>query len=372
MGRSRLAWLFVLLTLAGVLGHSVVLAQENTYVIQPGDSLYRIAVRYGLTVSQLAQANNISNTWQIYAGQTLIIPNPDGTVPGTAAESIVAYEGGTPLYHTVRRGDNLASIARRYSLTADQLAEMNNIVNPNLIYAGQQLLVGMQMGTETVVPAAVASAAELVAAPVAEQFTGGETQLVERRHVVQPGEYLSQIAVRYGVPWTAIAQANNIYNPDTVYAGQSLIIPGAAQTISADGQVMVTYGLDYVPAAPPAPTGIGREILVDLSDSRVYAYENGILVRNVIASMGRPNTPTVQGNFTVQRKYVSQAMSGPGYYLPDVPYILYFYQGYALHGTYWHNNFGQPMSNGCVNLQTHEAEWFFNWADVGTPVRVQA
>lgn len=384
MGRSRLGRLVAIMGLAGVLltAQGLAVAQNSTYVVQPGDNLFRIAVQYGVTVNQLAQVNNIANTWQIYAGQTLIIPGPEAAPLTVAAaapvDNVVTYDGGTPLYHTVRRGDNLVDIARRYNLTPDQLAEMNNITNPNVIYAGQELLVGMQMGTGAVVPlvvageAAAAPAGELLAAPVAETYTGGETQVLEQRHTVQPGEYLSQIAVRYGVPWTAIAQANSIYNPDTVFAGQSLVIPGAAQTIGADGQILVTYGLDYIPAAPPAPTGIGREILVDLSDSRVYAYENGILVRNVIASMGRAATPTVQGDFTVQRKYVSQAMTGPGYYLPDVPYILYFFQGYALHGTYWHNNFGQPMSHGCVNLQTHEAEWFFAWADVGTPVRVQA
>lgn len=63
-------------------------------------------------------------------------------------------------------------------------------------------------------------------------------------------------------------------------------------------------------------------------------------------------------------------MSGPGYYLPDVPYVMYFYRGYGLHGTYWHNNFGVPMSHGCVNLRTEDAAWLFDWASVGTPVTV--
>ena len=49
---------------------------------------------------------------------------------------------------------------------------------------------------------------------------------------------------------------------------------------------------------------------------------------------------------------------------------LYFYGGYALHGTYWHANFGHPMSHGCVNLPTAEAEWLFHWADVGTMVNI--
>ena len=63
-------------------------------------------------------------------------------------------------------------------------------------------------------------------------------------------------------------------------------------------------------------------------------------------------------------------MSGPGYYLPDVPYVMYFYDGYGLHGTYWHSNFGTPMSHGCVNLSIPDAEWLYNWADVGTLVNI--
>jgi lipoprotein-anchoring transpeptidase ErfK/SrfK len=63
-------------------------------------------------------------------------------------------------------------------------------------------------------------------------------------------------------------------------------------------------------------------------------------------------------------------MSGPGYSLPDVPFTMFFYQGYAIHGTYWHNNFGTPMSHGCVNLTIPDAEWIYNWSSVGTLVNV--
>ena len=69
-------------------------------------------------------------------------------------------------------------------------------------------------------------------------------------------------------------------------------------------------------------------------------------------------------------KYIEDDMSGPDYFLPQVPYTMYFFQGYGIHGTYWHNSFGRPMSHGCVNLPVSEAQWFFNWAEVGTPVRV--
>jgi lipoprotein-anchoring transpeptidase ErfK/SrfK len=63
-------------------------------------------------------------------------------------------------------------------------------------------------------------------------------------------------------------------------------------------------------------------------------------------------------------------MSGPGYYLPGVPYTMYFYKGYGLHGTYWHSNFGTPMSHGCVNLKTEDAGWLYNWASIGTIVNI--
>ena len=63
-------------------------------------------------------------------------------------------------------------------------------------------------------------------------------------------------------------------------------------------------------------------------------------------------------------------MSGPGYFLPGVPFTMYFYKGYGLHGTYWHNNFGTPMSHGCVNLTIPDSEWLYGFASIGTLVNV--
>jgi lipoprotein-anchoring transpeptidase ErfK/SrfK len=63
-------------------------------------------------------------------------------------------------------------------------------------------------------------------------------------------------------------------------------------------------------------------------------------------------------------------MVGPGYDLPGVPWVMYFYSGYAIHGAYWHNNFGAPMSHGCVNMTPGEAQILYNWAPIGTEVYV--
>jgi len=53
-----------------------------------------------------------------------------------------------------------------------------------------------------------------------------------------------------------------------------------------------------------------------------------------------------------------------------VPYVMYFYRGYGIHGTYWHSNFGYPMSHGCVNMETSQAGWLYNWAYVGILVNI--
>ena len=132
----------------------------------------------------------------------------------------------------------------------------------------------------------------------------------------------------------------------------------------------------YVPPTPGqkpvyAASGNGaRWIDVDLTNQMVYAYEGDVIVNSFLVSTGTWATPTVTGQYKVYVKYKSAKMSGPGYYLPNVPYIMYFYKGYGLHGTYWHNNFGTPMSHGCVNLRTEDAGWLFNWASVGTVVNV--
>jgi lipoprotein-anchoring transpeptidase ErfK/SrfK len=123
-----------------------------------------------------------------------------------------------------------------------------------------------------------------------------------------------------------------------------------------------------VPVISPPVVASEKWIDVDLTQQRMTAYEGNTPVFQALVSTGLLNTPTVVGQFHIYWKLSSTAMAGPGYYLPGVPYTMYFYRGYALHGTYWHNNFGRPMSHGCVNLRTEDAQWLFNWADPPLPV----
>ena len=132
----------------------------------------------------------------------------------------------------------------------------------------------------------------------------------------------------------------------------------------------VTPAVGREQASYPAEGDSERWIDVNLSEQRVYAYEGDIVVNSFLASTGVAQTPTVTGNYKIYVKVRVQDMSGPGYYLTDVPYVMFFYGDYGLHGTYWHNNFGTPMSRGCVNLTVDEAAWLFSWASVGTTVNV--
>jgi lipoprotein-anchoring transpeptidase ErfK/SrfK len=124
-------------------------------------------------------------------------------------------------------------------------------------------------------------------------------------------------------------------------------------------------------AAPGPLAGSGtRWIDVNLSRQTVYVYEGDALVNSFLVSTGTWKYPTVTGQYHIYVKLRYTDMTGPDYYVPNVPYTMYFYKGYALHGTYWHHNFGTPMSHGCVNLSVPDAAWLFDFASVGTLVNV--
>ncbi len=111
-------------------------------------------------------------------------------------------------------------------------------------------------------------------------------------------------------------------------------------------------------------------IEIDLLKQRLIAWEGKTPVYAIIISTGKDSTPTRTGTFAIQSKYRLARMQGPDYDVPDVPYTMYYDGGNAIHGAYWHNNFGIPVSHGCTNVAVNHAKWLFNWAPIGTPVIV--
>ena len=113
-----------------------------------------------------------------------------------------------------------------------------------------------------------------------------------------------------------------------------------------------------------------RWIEIDLSRQRLIAWEGNTAVYAVVISSGKSSTPTRTGTFAVETKYRVARMTGDDYDVPDVPYTMYYDGGMAIHGAYWHNLFGNPVTHGCTNVAVNHAKWLFEWASVGTPVVV--
>jgi LysM repeat protein len=322
--RRTITALTLAVVLAALLLPSAAEAQGVTHVVQRGENLSRIAARYGTTVQAIMNANGLRNPNFVYVGQRLTIPGGGGG--GSSG-------GGSGGVHVVQRGETLYSIARRYGTTTAALVTANGLRNPNFIYAGQRLVIPGGGGSSR---------------------GGGSASSTGLVHVVQRGETLSSIARRYGTTAAALASANGLRNPNLIYVGQRLrITSGGGASSGSSG----TSG-----------STAGRWIDVDLSSQRVRAYQDNTAVRTMVVSTGIARYPTPTGRFRIYAKYPSVTMSGPGYYLPGVPHTMFFYRGYALHGTYWHNNFGTPMSHGCINLTRSDAAWLYGWASVGTLV----
>jgi hypothetical protein len=115
-------------------------------------------------------------------------------------------------------------------------------------------------------------------------------------------------------------------------------------------------------------TGAEKWIEVNLTEQKLRAWEGNNLFLESLISSGK-TFPTPTGEFRIWVKFKYTKMSGGSkenktyYYLPNVPYTMYFYNSFGLHGTYWHNNFGHPMSHGCVNLPTPIAEKLYYWTN---------
>lgn len=158
------------------------------YIVQAGDTLKKIADKFFTTVEYLVDLNKINDPNMIYVGQELLVPIKEETVssPETSSNTVT---------YVVKSGDTLGKIAQRYGLTVNDIVSINKISDPNMIDAGQELLIPM----ENEIP-----------------------QPVE--HIVQNGETLWLISQKYGVAMDTIVKNNNLSNPDEIFLGQKLVI----------------------------------------------------------------------------------------------------------------------------------------------------
>ncbi|MFN2115611.1 MAG: LysM peptidoglycan-binding domain-containing protein [Anaerolineae bacterium] len=175
--------------------------QQTVHIVQPGDTLYSIANKYGVSAASIAQANGLVNPDYIYVGQRLVIPG--------------SYHPGTPGYppsgsctHVVALGETLSGIAWQYGTTVAALMQANGISNPDYIYAGQTLTIP---GCGN--PPGPGPAPSPGPGPCGSHY------------IVRHGDTLSGIAFRHGTTVNALANANGLHYPYVIYPGQRLYVP---------------------------------------------------------------------------------------------------------------------------------------------------
>lgn len=120
---------------------------------------------------------------------------------------------------------------------------------------------------------------------------------------------------------------------------------------------------------------IEKKIIVNLNQQRLRYYFNNVELGNFLISSGLPRTPTPRGTFAVLKKRPLVWYLGENYSYPGTQWNLLFKQGalggYYVHGAYWHNKFGRPMSHGCVNVNYSDMERLYNFAQEDMPVIIE-
>ncbi|HLE30858.1 MAG TPA: LysM peptidoglycan-binding domain-containing protein [Anaerolineales bacterium] len=213
---------------------------DTIYIVQPGDNLFRISLKFNVSVSALMAANGITNPNLIFVGQRLVIPSP-GTVVTPPATTTSPPPSGSTTTYVVQRGDTLYLISLRFNVSISALMAANGITNPNLIFVGQRLTIPGAGAPPTATPPPGAT-------PAPTTPPSGSTV-----YIVQPGDVLWRIALKFGVSASAIIAANGLTNPNLLFVGQRLIIPvpGAAPTPAP------TQGGTPAPTTVPPPSGSG-------------------------------------------------------------------------------------------------------------------
>lgn len=354
----RARWVAGWLALVLVLVLPQAVRAEIVHVIEPGENLTQVARRYNMPPRELAAYNQILDLNHVIIGQKIRIPEAGAgaNLPERIVEDMVVAGSASPAapaqpvtsvpdlpgsggYHVVRQGEALGAIAKLYGIPLGELMRLNGLTDANHVLIGQLLRLTARVDA---------------ALPLGQKAPAPADTI----YVVQEGDTLASIAQAHNTTAEQIMSANGLPNAGFVYAGQRLRIrmPAAADK---------AFGIKDAPADGE------RWIQIDLSDQTLTAYQGDVAVLHTYVSTGKDATPTVPGTFAVYLKYESQRMTGEDYDLPGVPWVMYYDGDFAIHGAYWHANFGVPTSHGCTNMRIDEAKALYEWAPMGTRVVVQ-
>jgi hypothetical protein len=168
--------------------------------------------------------------------------------------------------------------------------------------------------------------------------------------------------------WTADHTQNYVGRYTLVYLYASLKADGTTWYLIGPGQWVARTGLaQLIPASRPGGVG-GKWVAVDVVQQILTAYEEDRLVFATLISSGKGKYYTRLGLFHVYLRALTDDMSSlmgasDAYHIYDVPFVMYFDNGEALHGSSWHDDYGTPMSHGCVNMTISDAHWMYDWTE---------
>ena len=317
------------------------------HIVQPGETLSQIAKQYGTTVESLQELNDLPDANYVWYGQRLLVDTEAATAPQREEE----YQ-----LYTVQPGDTLFRLAGKHGISLTRLMTINGFTSEEWLSLGQELLVPKALAP---VPQTDFSVTDLHSATPVPEMKPGQTRLAV--HTVQTGESISDIAELHEVNPGALARLNELQNNGTLEPGRVLRIP-------TDNALELLEGMSQRLDRALYPTLSERWVEVDLNEQMAIAYEGARPVKVFVISSGFGDNPTITGTFRIWVKIAMQDMrggsraAGDSYHVTEVKNVQYFFEDYAFHGTYWHSNFGTPMSRGCINLTEEDAEWLFDWA----------
>lgn len=162
----------------------------------------------------------------------------------------------------------------------------------------------------------------------------------------------------------------------TQLANVAELTASIVDAVQKEQNVTLTMNIKTAKAKTINLDGYDKWIEVDLTNQTVTAYERANAVNSFVIASGLPGYETPTGEYEIWLRVRSQTMQGGSkadgsyYNIPNVEWVSYFYQDYALHGAWWREKFGAPASHGCVNMTNEDAKWVYNWAPLGTKVIV--
>ena len=340
------------------------LGATGLHVVQPGESLPRIAMRYGLRPIDVARLNGASVDSILLPGRRLWVPL-SRAVDARAHEPVVDRTPGAPrdsassdsaskasgsgeaseaseaaTTYTVRPGDTLYSLSVRFGVPLEVLKRRNGLPADGSLRVGETLFVS-----------------DPAEQPERLAPSGGDS--TRDVYLVQPGDTLTSIAQRFGSSAVALQRENGLFGTE-IRSGQTLVVPR--------------------PGAGPAAAVRGpKRIEISIAEQRMYVWQGDTLIWNWVASTGIASHPTQRGTFAVQSKIPNAWSNAWQLWMPN--WLGIYWAGGSENGIHalpiingrqlWAGSLGAPVSYGCVVLGVSEAELLYNWAEIGTPVVIR-